>query len=85
MKAEEHPRYTEIKTAMLVHVPFFSSLLFDMMNVEIGEFPEIFGDRPATMATDGKNIYISETFLSKLKRVDPRFGTPALAIVGLSV
>lgn len=67
MKAEEHPRYTEIKTAMLVHVPFFSSLLFDMMNVEIGEFPEIFLDRPPTMATDGKNIYISETFLSKLK------------------
>jgi predicted metal-dependent peptidase len=67
MQASEHPKYTEIKTAMLVHVPFFSSLLFDMMNVEIGEFPEIFGDRPSTMATDGKNIYISETFLNSLK------------------
>jgi predicted metal-dependent peptidase len=64
---KEHPRYTEIKTAMLVHVPFFSSLLFDLMNVEVGKFPHIFGGIPPTAATDGKNIYIDEDFLSGLK------------------
>lgn len=66
MKAE-HPKYTEIKTAMLVHVPFFSSLLFDIMNVEVGKFPHVFGDRAATAATDGKNIYIDEDFLTGLR------------------
>ncbi len=63
----EHPRWTEIKVAMLVHVPFFSSLLFDMMDVQIGKFPHIFGGLTPTAATDGKRIYIDEDFLSKLK------------------
>lgn len=64
---KEHPRFTEVKTAMLVHVPFFSSLLFDMMDVQIGKFPHIFGGLSPTAATDGKRIYIDEDFLSKLK------------------
>lgn len=64
---QEHPRYTEIKTAMLVHVPFFSSLLFDLMDVHVGKFPHVFGNIPPTAATDGKNIYVDEDFLSKLK------------------
>lgn len=67
MSKPEHPRYTEIKTAMLVHVPFFSSLLFDMMDVQVGKFPDIFNGRPPTAATDGKRIFIDEDFLSKLK------------------
>lgn len=67
MNAKEHPRWTEIKVAMLVHVPFFSSLLFDLMDVQIGKFPHIFGGVPPTAATDGKRIYIDEDFLSKLK------------------
>lgn len=67
MKASEHPKWTEVKVAMLVHVPFFSSLLFDLMDVQIGKFPHIFGGRNATAATDGKRIYIDEDFLSKLK------------------
>lgn len=65
--SQEHPRYTEIKVAMLVHVPFFSSLLFDMMDVQIGKFPHIFGGLKPTAATDGKRIYIDEDFLSGLK------------------
>lgn len=66
MSKSEHPKYTEIKTAMLVHVPFFSSLLFDIMNVEIGKFPHVFGGMKPTAAVDGKNIYIDEEFLSGL-------------------
>lgn len=65
--SQEHPRWTEIKVAMLVHVPFFSSLLFDMMDVQIGKFPHIFGGLSPTAATDGKRIYIDQDFLSKLK------------------
>lgn len=64
---KEHERFTEIKTAMLVHVPFFSSLLFDMMDVRIGKFPEVFGPLANTAATDGKRIYIDEDFLKGLK------------------
>lgn len=60
-------RFTEVKTAMLVHVPFFSSLLFDIMDVKVGKFPEVFGDRNATAATDGKNIWLDEDFFAKLK------------------
>lgn len=60
-------RYTEAKTAMLVHVPFFSSLLFDLMNVHVGKFPHIFGDNPGTAATDGKGIWLDEDFFAKLK------------------
>ncbi|VAW79649.1 hypothetical protein MNBD_GAMMA15-1664, partial [hydrothermal vent metagenome] len=29
MQSEDHPLYTEVKTAMLLHVPFFASLLLD--------------------------------------------------------
>lgn len=65
--SQEHPKYTEIKTAMLVHVPFFSSLLFDIMDVQIGKFPHVFGNRSPTAATDGKHIYVDEDFLSSLK------------------
>lgn len=65
--SEENAEYTKIKTAMLVHVPFFSSLLFDIMNVKIGTFPEIFGDRTPTAATDGTNVWFDEGFLKTLK------------------
>lgn len=62
-------RLTEVKTAMLVHVPFFSSLLFDIMEVHVGKFPHIFGERTneATAATDGRNIWLDEDFFAKLK------------------
>lgn len=60
-------RLQEAKTAMLVHVPFFSSLLYDMMDLKEGKFPHIFGDRPGTAATDGKTIYIDTDFFNSLK------------------
>lgn len=71
-----HPAFTEIKTAMLLHVPFFASLLLDIMNIRIGKFPHIFpqaidkdGKQIAafeTMATDGKTIYMDEDFIRNL-------------------
>jgi predicted metal-dependent peptidase len=66
--SKDHPRWTEVKTALLCHVPFFSSLLFDLMEVHIGKFPEKFppGIAP-TAATDGKNIWVDEAFLNALK------------------
>lgn len=65
--AQDHPLYTEVKTAMLLHVPFFASLLLDMMKVKIGKFPEVFGKRTPTAATDGKNIWFDKDFFEKLK------------------
>lgn len=68
MSTKDHPRYTEVKTALLCHVPFFSSLLFDLMEVHIGRFDDKFppGMSP-TAATDGKNIWIDERFLASLE------------------
>ena len=67
MKAEDHPLYTEVKTAMLLHVPFFASLLLDMLSVRIGKFPEVFGKRTPTAATDGKIVWFDVDFFEKLK------------------
>lgn len=58
---------TETKTAMLLHHPFFASLLLDMMKMEIGKFPERFPPGMVnTMATDGKTIWVDEDFLESL-------------------
>ncbi len=67
--SQANQRYTEVKTALLSHVPFFSSLLFDLMEVHIGKFPDKFPpDMPHhTAATDGKNIWIDEDFLEALE------------------
>lgn len=65
--SKENLRYTEVKTALLSHVPFFSSLLFDLMDVHIGTFPEKFPPGMTnTAATDGKNIWVDEKFLNSL-------------------
>lgn len=68
MQSEDHPLYTEVKTAMLLHVPFFASLLLDMMTVKIGKFEGIFppGMRH-TAATDGSTIWFDQDFFEKLK------------------
>lgn len=58
--------YTAVKTAMLLHVPFFASLLMDIMDVKVGKFPNVFPAGNETMATDGKNIWIDEDFLNKI-------------------
>lgn len=61
-------RWVEVKTAMLLHVPFFASLLMDKMKIHIGDFSEMFkplGQEP-TAATDGENIYFHQAFLEGL-------------------
>lgn len=60
-------RLTEVKTAMLLHTPFFASLLLDMMVILLGKFPKVFPPGNETMATNGKKIWIDEDFLAKLK------------------
>ena len=62
----DNARYTQIKTAMLLHMPFFASLLLDMMDVQIGKYPEKFGPMKNTAATDGKTIYFDEDWLGTL-------------------
>jgi predicted metal-dependent peptidase len=60
-------KLTQVRTAMLLHTPFFASILLDMMNVQVGKFPNMFPPGNETAATDGKNIWFDEDFLSKLK------------------
>jgi len=59
-------RWTEVKVAMLMYVPFFASLLLDLLIVKIGKFPEIFGSLKATAATDGRTVWLDEDFLASL-------------------
>lgn len=60
-------KLTETKTALLLHQPFFASLLLDMMKVELGKFPHIFPPGNETMATDGRHIWIDEDFMMNLR------------------
>lgn len=60
-------KLTECKTAMLLHCPFFASLLLDMMKIYIGKFPNIFPPGNETMATNGKRIWIDEDFMASLR------------------
>lgn len=64
---QEPIRLTELKTAMLLFVPFFASLLLDIMELKVGKFPHIFGDRTPTAATNGKTIWVDQDFLNSLK------------------
>lgn len=70
-----NPKFTAVKTAMLLHMPFFASLLLDIMDVKIGKFPEKFRmpdglggyvDLPNTAGTDGRTIFFDEDFLAGL-------------------
>ena len=79
-----HPAFIPTKTALLLHCPFFASLLLDIMQIRIGKFPDVFPQAidqggkqvPAfeTMATDGKTIYIDEDFLKSLPIENTVFG-----------
>jgi predicted metal-dependent peptidase len=60
-------KLTEVKTAMMLHTPFFASIMLDMMTVHVGTFDKIFGPGNGTAATDGKNIWFDEKFLSTLR------------------
>jgi len=66
MKPEAQQKMTEMKTAMLLHVPFFASLMLDQMKVVCGKFPDKFPPGNETAATDGKTIWIDEDFIAKL-------------------
>jgi len=68
-------RYVQIKTAMLLHMPFFASLLLDLMNVKVGKFPEKFGPMTPTAATDGRTIFFDEDWLATLKLPEAVFVT----------
>lgn len=59
--------YLKVKVALLVQVPFFASLLLDMMEVKVGKFPSVMGGmEPPTAATDGKTMWLDEDFLDSL-------------------
>lgn len=66
MADKQNQRLTEIKTAMLLHVPFFASLLLDRMQMKVGKFEGIFPPGNETAATNGKMIWIDEDFLNSL-------------------
>lgn len=72
----DHPVFVGVKTALLLHVPFFASLLLDIMTIKIGKFDANFwpGGMKPTMATDGKTVYIDSDFLSSLKLEEAVFG-----------
>ena len=72
--AISNPNFTAVKTALLLHVPFFASLLLDIMDVRIGKFQGLFPPGNETMATDGKTVYIDEDFLNKLSVPEAVFG-----------
>jgi predicted metal-dependent peptidase len=50
-----------MRTAMLLHTPFFASLMLDMMTTKVGKFPGI-----DTAGTNGRIIWFDEDFLGKL-------------------
>jgi predicted metal-dependent peptidase len=54
-------RFTEMRTAMLLHTPFFASLMLDVMDMKVGKYPGI-----DTAATNGKRIWFDEDFLASL-------------------
>lgn len=71
----DNQRWLEVKTGMLLHVPFFASLLLDYCTVKVGKFPEIMpGDKP-TFATDGRRIWMDEDFLNSLTLPKAVFAT----------
>lgn len=64
----DHQRLTEVKTAMLLHVPFFASLMMDMMNIVITKDSGLWDQlgTPPTAATDGKTIWFYDDYLTSL-------------------
>jgi predicted metal-dependent peptidase len=68
MTVSENQRLTEVKTAMLLHVPFFASLLLDMMEVIVTKDSSLWdqlGVTP-TAATNGRKIWFYEPFLDSM-------------------
>lgn len=59
--AEAARRFQEMKTGMLLHTPFFASLMLDILNLKVGKFPGI-----PTAGTDGRNVMFDEDYLASL-------------------
>lgn len=73
----ENQRLTEVKTAMLLHVPFFASLLLDQMDVQLTNDSSLWDQlgMPPTCATDGRRIIWFEPFLNSLDLKEAVFVT----------
>jgi len=52
-----------MRTAMLIHVPFFASLAFDFLELKIGKFPEVGVERAGT---NGKTVWFDDDWLAQL-------------------
>lgn len=64
----DNPLMTEVKTAMLLHTPFFAAIMLDHMQVKVGKFDDLFPPgMPPTAATDGKRIWFDEDFFESLR------------------
>ncbi len=61
-------RFTEMRTAMLLHTPFFASLMLDMLDTKVGKFPGI-----PTAGTNGKIIWFDQDFLASLDLTEAVF------------
>jgi predicted metal-dependent peptidase len=67
MQMSAQQKLVECKTAMLLHCPFFASLLLDMLTIKLGKFPDIFPPGNETMATNGKFVWVDEDFMESLR------------------
>lgn len=60
-----NPKAAEVmlqtKTAMLLHYPFFASIMMDQLEVLVGKFPQLNIDRAGT---DGKRVWFDEDWLA---------------------
>jgi predicted metal-dependent peptidase len=59
-------RFIEMRTAMLLHTPFFASLLFDVMTTKVGKF-KVGGTAVDTAGTNGSTIWFDEDYLAGLE------------------
>lgn len=73
----DNQRMTEVKTAMLLHVPFFASLLLDLMQIKITKDSTLWDELGVTptAATDGKRIIFYEPFLDSMDLKEAVFVT----------
>ena len=65
MRPEVEQRFAELKTAMLLNVPFFASVWLDALTLKVGKFPELLGEQ-GTAGTNGRTVWFDEDFLLKL-------------------
>lgn len=57
-------RFTEMKASLMLHHPFFASMMFDVMNFKLARPEEEAEIR--TAATDGRNAWFNGTFITSL-------------------